>query len=138
MLIHDDIFSWKGWGGKLSLGSGKCRLRIYDLDKGDERGLTHLKSIAVVVSDIPESNVSVRSCNSHVATIVAKDFNITPHRMLFIEYYPEKTYGPKDTRVISEKFDLVEFTWHKDKAIQPKWKSLAPPSLEKIKNLIND
>jgi hypothetical protein len=70
--------------------------------------------------------------------MIAKDFNIAPHRMLFIEYYPEKTYGTEDDRVISEKFDLVEFTWHKDKAIQPKWKSLAPPLLEKIKNLIID
>ncbi|UCD32371.1 MAG: hypothetical protein JSV38_00225 [Desulfobacterales bacterium] len=138
MLIHDGIFNWSGWGGKLGLGSGKCRLRIYDLDRGDEKGLTHLKPIVVVVSDLPESNVSVRSCNSHVATVVAKDFNIAPHRMLFIEYYPEKTYGAEEDRVISEKFDLVEFTWHQDKAIQPKWKSLAPPLLEKIKNLLND
>ena len=138
MLIHDNTFNWSGWGGKLSLGSGKCRLRIYDLNKGNDRGLTHLKSIVVVVSDIPGSNVSVRSCNSHVATMVAKDFNIDPHRMLFIEHYPEKTYGAGDSHIISEKFDLVEFTWHKDKAVQPKWKNLAPPLLEKIKRLIND
>ena len=76
MLLHDDTYNWSGWGGKLGLGSGKCRLRIYDLNKENDRGLTHLKSIVVVVSDIPGSNVSVRSCNSHVATMVAKDFNI--------------------------------------------------------------
>jgi hypothetical protein len=137
MLIHDDTFHWRGWGGKLGLGSGKCRLRIYDLNKKDEKKLSHLKSMVVVVSDVPGSNVSVRSCNSHVATMVAKQFEIPPHRMLFIEYYPEKTYGPEGKRVISEKFDLVEFTWHGDKAVQPVWKDLAAPLLEKIKHLIN-
>ena len=136
MLIHDDTFFWSGWGGKLSLGSGKCRLRIYDLKKGDEKGLTHLRPIIVVVSDIPESAASVRSCTSHVATMVAKEFNIDPHRMLFIEYYPERTYGANDVHVIPEKFDAVEFTWHKDKAIQPKWRSLEPPMLDKIRNLM--
>lgn len=138
MLIYDDIYNWSGWGGKLGLGSGKCRLRIYDLNKGDKKGLAHLKPIVLVVSDVPGSNVSVRSCNSHVATMVAKDFNIAPHRMLFIEYYPEKTYGPEDARIISEKFDLVEFSWHKDKAVQPNWKNLPPPLLDKIKKLINE
>ena len=136
MLIHDDIFSWAGWGGKLSLGSGKCRLRIYDLKKENEKGLTHLKNIIVVVSDVPESKMPVRSCNSHVATIVAKKFNINPHRMLFVEYYPEKTYGTDSSHVIPEKFDAVEFAWHEGNAIQPSWRPIEPPLLDMIRVLI--
>lgn len=137
MLIHDDIFSWSGWGGRLKLGSGRCRLRIYDLKEGDKKGLMHLRSIIVVISDVPGSNMSVKSCTSHIATLVAKEFNIDPHRMLWIEYYPENRYGVDEIKVIPERFDAVEFTWHEDNAIQPKWRALKPPLLDEIKKLVN-
>jgi len=137
VLIYDDIFSWSGWGGKLMLGSGKCRLRIYDLKKNDKKGLMILRPVIVVVSDVPDSKMPVRSATSHVVTLVAKEFNLDPHRMLWIEYYPENKYGVDDIHVISEKFDAVEFTWHKDKAIQPKWRTLKPPLLDEIKKLVN-
>ncbi|MEE9536795.1 MAG: hypothetical protein V3V51_05065, partial [Desulfobacterales bacterium] len=61
MTIYDDIFSWEGWGGQLRLASGKCRLRIYDLEQEKAGSLSHLRPIIVVVSDIPESRMSVRS-----------------------------------------------------------------------------
>jgi hypothetical protein len=137
MLIHDDIFSWSGWGGRLKLGSGRCRLRIYDLKEGDKKGLMHLRSIIVVISDVPGSNMSVKSCTSHIATLVAKEFKIDPHRMLWIEYYPENRYGADEIKVIPERFDAVEFTWHEDNAIQPKWRALKPPLLDEIKKLVN-
>lgn len=138
MLIHDDIFFWRGWGGKLKLGSGKCRLRIYDLKKQDQKGLMHIRPIIVVISDVPDSKMSIRSCSSHIATLVAKEFNINPHRMLWIEYYPERKYGVDQLHVIPEKFDAVEFNWQGDRAIQPKWRTLKPPLLDEIKNLIHD
>jgi len=137
MLIHDDIFSWSGWGGRLKLGSGRCRLRIYDLKEGDKKGLMHLRSIIVVISDVPGSNMLVKSCTSHIATLVAKEFNIDPHRMLWIEYYPENRYGVDEIKVIPERFDAVEFTWHEDNAIQPKWRALKTPLLDEIKKLVN-
>ena len=31
MIVYDDIFEWEGWGGRLKLANGRCRLRIYDL-----------------------------------------------------------------------------------------------------------
>ncbi len=137
MLIHDDIFSWSGWGGRLKLGSGRCRLRIYDLKEGDKKGLMHLRPVVVVISDVSGSNMSVKSCTSHIATLVAKEFNIDPHRMLWIEYYPENRYGVDEIKVIPERFDAVEFAWHEDKAIQPKWRALKPPLLVEIRKLIN-
>jgi len=137
MLIHDDIFSWIGWGGRLKLGSGRCRLQIYDLKEGDKKGLMHLRPIVVVISDVSGSNMSVKSCTSHIATLVAKEFKIDPHRMLWIEYYPENRYGVDEIKVIPERFDAVEFTWHEDKAIQPKWRALKPPLLDEIRKLIN-
>jgi hypothetical protein len=136
MLIYDDIFSWSGWGGKLMLGSGKCRLRIYDLKKDDKKSLMHLRPFIVVVSDVPGSKMSVKAATSHIVTLVAQRFNLNPHRMLWIEYYPENKYGVDGKRVIPEKFDAVEFTWHEDKAIQPKWRTLKPPLLDEIKKLI--
>ena len=137
MLIHDDIFSWSGWGGRLKLGSGRCRLQIYDLKEGDQKGLMHLRPIVVVISDVSGSNMSVKSCTSHIATLVAKEFKIDPHRMLWIEFYPENRYGVDEVKVIPERFDAVEFTWHEDKAIQPKWRALKPPLLDEIRKLIN-
>jgi hypothetical protein len=133
MLIHDDIFSWEGFGGKLRLGSGKCRLRIFDLSKKGKKGLSHLRPIIVVVSDIPESRMSVRSCAGHIATSVAHDFHIDPHRMVFVEYYPSVTYGQKNDHHIAERYDAVEFVWHDDKAMHPKWRALKPPLLDVVK-----
>jgi hypothetical protein len=133
MLIHDNIFSWEGFGGKLRLGSGKCRLRIFDLTKDRKNKLAHLRPIIVVVSDIPESKMSVKSCTSHIATSVTKKFDIDPHRMLFLEYYPRVTYGADNEHLIPERYDAVDFVWHGDKAMHPKWRSLKQPLLDVVK-----
>ncbi len=134
MLIHDDIFCWEGFGGTLRLGSGKCRLRIFDLSESGQKGLAHLKPIIVVVSDIPESKLSAKSCISHIATCVTKKFNIDPHRMILLEHYPAVVYGAKSERQIPEQYDAVDFVWHGDKAMHPKWRTLKPPMLEIVKN----
>lgn len=135
MLIYNDIFSWEGWGGKLRLASGKCKLKIVDLSKGSEEGLSHIRPIIIIVSDVPDSVMSVRSCSSHIATVVAKNFNIDPNRMLFIEYYPSTTYGGKKETIISERYEAVEFAWHEDKALEPKYRKLTPPLLQTVKEL---
>ena len=62
MLIHDDIFNWSGWGGKLSLGSGKCRLRIFDLQKEKTGGPIPIRHMIILVSDVQDSKASVKSC----------------------------------------------------------------------------
>ena len=139
MLIYDDIYHWEGWGGKLKLGSGKCRLRIYDLKKGNEgKDLTFLRPIIVLVTDVPDSKMTVRSCASHIATGVVKNFKIDPSRMLWIEYYPMKSYGIKKLHYIPASFEVVEFTWYEDKAIHPKWRTLQPPVLDTVRNLIKN
>ncbi len=136
MLIYDDIYSWEGFGGILRLASGKCRLQVFDLKKGDTQGLAHLKPMIVIASDVPDSRMSVRSCCGHIATGVAKKFNIKPDRMMFLEYYPQTVYGQEKNHVIAEKYDLVDFNWHQDKAIQPRWRSLKPPMLDVVKQLV--
>ena len=138
MVIFDDIFAWEGFGGKLKLGSGKCRLRILDLNKGDAGGLAHLKPIVVVASDLPDSKMSVRSCSSHIATTVGKTFGIPHHRMQFVEYYPEKTYGKENQSCIPESFEAVEFTWKEDKALHPKLRPLGPPLLDLLIDLFRE
>jgi hypothetical protein len=70
------------------------------------------------------------------ATNVTRQFNIKPHRMLFIEYYPETAYGERNEHIISEKYDVVDFTWHEDRAIEPKWRTLKPPLLDEIKKIV--
>jgi len=136
MLIYDQIYSWEGFGGVLRLASGKCRLRIFDLEKEDRTGLAHLRPMIIVASDVADSRMSVRSCCGHIATGVARDFNIKPDRMMFIEYYPRTVYGEQQDHVIAEKYDVVDFKWHEDKAIQPKWRTLKAPLLDIIKSLM--
>lgn len=138
MLTYDNVYSWAGWGGKLRLGNGKCRLRIFDLRKDETaKRVSFLKPIIVVITDVPDGKMSIRSCTSHIATCVANDFNIDPSRMLWIEYYPQTTYGQEGEHVISERLEAVEFEWRNDKAIRPKWRPLQPQLLEAVKNLIS-
>lgn len=120
----------------MRLASGKCRLRIFDLKKGDQARLAYIRPTIVVVSDIGGSPMSVRSCSGHIATSIAREFNIKPHRMLFVEYYPQTLYGPHGEHEISEKYDLVEFNWHLDKAIEPRWRALKPPLLDMVRGLM--
>ena len=129
MLIFDDVLTWEGFGGKLKLGSGKCRLRIFDLNKGDQKDVAHLKPMIVVASDLPDSRMSVRSCSSHIATTVVRQFNIPPHRMQFVEYYPQKSYGEDGRKIIPEMLEAVEFVWKENMALHPRLKPLGPPLL---------
>ena len=136
MLIYDDIYRWKGWGGKLGLASGTCRLRIFDLKGEKPDGLILLRPIIVVVSDIPGNEMSVRSCAGHIATRVTKEFGINPQRMLWVEYYPESIYGSEVIHTVPEQYDSVEFVWKAGKAIEPKWRPLKPPVLDEVKKRI--
>lgn len=141
MLIHDDVFSWEGFGGMLELASGRCRLRIFDLSKTKGNKVAHLKPMVVVVSDLPGheaklKKVSVRSCTSHIATCVVRDFSIDPHRMVYLEYYPSSTYGDHDQHHIPVKFDAVDFQWHHRKAMHPKWTALSQPLHDMVAGLI--
>jgi hypothetical protein len=135
MLIHDDIFEWSGWGGRLSLGSGKCQLRIYDLKETGAKSPSHLHSNIVIVTDTPGSNMSVKSCTSHIATQVVKEFKLNPQRTLWVEYYPESKYGVDSEHVIPERFEAVEFTWHAESAIKPQWRVLNLREINYIKAL---
>jgi hypothetical protein len=135
--IYDDIFEWEGWGGKLKLGSGKCHLRIFNLKSDTVENLTPIKPVIVVVSDIPGSTMSVRSCAGHIATQMTLRFDIDPQRMLYVEHYPAIRYGGKQEHEIPEHYDAVEFTWHEDRAIQPRWRPLPPPLVEMIKEVID-
>ena len=138
MLLYDDDFEWQGFGGQLKLGSGKCRLIIFDLSAEQAGRLAHLKPVIVIASDHPDSKMSVRSCASHIATMVSSTFDISPNRMQFVEYAEEKTYGPDDQKVIPEKFVAADFTWKDNKAMHARLSSLGPPLLERVKKLLAD
>ena len=139
MLIHDSIYSWEGWGGKLRLASGKCRLRVYDRSKGDDNNtVSFLRPFVVILSDVPESKMTIRSCAGHIATKVTQEFNIDPDRMLWIEFYPMVRYGQQGEHLIPEQYVAVDFMWYKDKAINPRWRQLKPPILDIIKSLMKE
>ncbi|NNG02291.1 MAG: hypothetical protein HKM93_23135 [Desulfobacteraceae bacterium] len=143
MLIHDDIYTWKGWGGNFNLAAGSCRLRIFDLTDHEDHKITHLKPIIVVVSDLPAEagtslrSVSVRSCCSHIASSVAEEFDLDPSRMMFVEYSPESFYGNRKQHLIAEKVDVVDLKWHGRKALHPQWRPLKSPLREILVDMMD-
>ncbi|MCF8023942.1 MAG: hypothetical protein K9K82_00445 [Desulfobacteraceae bacterium] len=135
MLIYDDIYTWEGWGGRLRLASGKCRLRIFDRRKAAKKPVTILRPMVVVVSDIADSKMSVRSCAGHIATQVTREFDIDPQRMLYVEYYPSLRYGINNEYEIPEQYVAVDFTWNEGRALHPQWRHLKPPLLDVVRAL---
>jgi len=140
--IFDDVLHWEGYGGKFNLAAGRCRLRLFDLSKEENRAVAHFKPIIAVVSDLPGDNptemkkVSVRACISHVATTIVHRFKLDPKRIVLVEYYPTVAYGQRSENVIPEKIDLVDLKWRGDKALFPNWRPLSSPLLEKVRELI--
>jgi hypothetical protein len=138
MWIYDDLYSWEGWGGKLRLASGSCRLRIFDFQKNEKHGLKHLRPVIAITTDVPESRMSIKGCAGHIATGIVETFGVDPQRMIYIEYYPGVVYGPSGRHEIPEAFEAVEFSWHEGKAVQPKWRPLRPPLLNIVKRLMTE
>lgn len=142
MKIFDDVFHWEGYGGRFNLAAGRCRLRLFDLSKGDAADIPRLKPILAVVSDLPGDRqpalkkVSVRACISHVATTIVHRFKLDHHRMVLIEYYPRETYGQRHEKVIPERFDRVDLKWHGDKALFPNWRPLQAPLRDTVRRLV--
>jgi hypothetical protein len=140
--LFDDVFHWEGYGGKFNLASGRCRLRLFDINKDQTATVQPLKPIIAVVSDLPGDDpakmkkVTVRACISHVATTIVHRFKVDHHRMVLVEYYPRETYGVQSEKVIPEKYDVVDLRWHGDKALFPDWRPLKPPLLDVVRTLI--
>ena len=135
-MILNKVYRWDGWGGRLKLGSGECRLQLFDLAAGGLGAMTHLRPFIVVVTDMPGSKMSVKSCAGHIATRVVQEFGIDKDRMLWVEYYPAKAYGPEGSKQMPESFEAAEFSWHGNEAIEPKWRKLQPPVLNIVRDLV--
>lgn len=135
MLMYDSTYSWEGWGKKLRLASGECRLRLFDRSR-DNPPVSFLRPYVAVVSDIPGNKMSVRSCAGHIASKVVRDFGIDPLRMLWVEHYPLIVYGAHSEHLIPEQFVAVDFTWIKGKAVNPRWRQLKPPMINIIKEMM--
>lgn len=141
MFIFDGIYTWEGWGGKLKLASGKCRMWIVDLNRLDDSRILHMKPFLVVVSDLPREGMSkrevtVRSACGHIATRLVDDYGIDPSRMLFVEYFPERTYGKNPPKTIPAVLDAVEFRWQERLALDPKRHPIEEPLRGLIRSLI--
>lgn len=142
-MVYDDIFEWEGWGGHLKLAKGRCRLRIFDLNRADGKAVLHLRPMVVVAADLPregmmKGEVSVRSAASHIATVVSRKFGIDPQRMQFVEYTPRETYGKHAEYVIEAGFDAVEFTWKDGLALFPRIKALDPELIALLREWLDD
>lgn len=136
MLIYNNIYSWEGWGGKLKLASGKCRLKIFDRSRAPGQSVPLMRPYVIVVTDVPDSKMSVRSCAGHIATNVTRQFDIDPQRTLYVEHYPKVVYGRGGRHTIPEHYVAVDFTWYEEKALNPKWRQLKSPLLDIVKSLV--
>jgi len=139
-ILYNDVFKWDGFGGKLNLMSGDCKLCIFDL-RSDTK-INQLKQFIVVLTDteadkksLGSTKMTIKSCSAHIATKVTKQFNISPSRMLWIEYYPLSTYGINNEKIIPERFDKIEFTWKDGLAFHPVIAPVSNPLLKMIKGL---
>lgn len=133
--LYDDVFEWEGYGGSFKLASGKCHLKVYDLTSGVESGVALLKPVVALAMDMPDSPMSVRSCIGHIATRVVTDHRIAPARAMFVEYYPAVYYGQSGERCIPRRFEAVDFEWHENRALFPKWRTVPPAVLTIIEPL---
>jgi hypothetical protein len=103
--------------------------------------LTLLKPFVAIATDLRANGsnlkrVTVRSCCSHIATTLARRFDLEPSRMLFVEYYPRTRYGRNKEHTIPERYDIVDMVWQDDKALHPKWRPLEGPLLETVRDLL--
>jgi hypothetical protein len=140
-VMFNDVFDWDGWGGKFNLAAGKCRLCLFDLSGTQDASLTLLKPFIAIATDLRTNGsnlkkVTVRSCCTHIATTLARRFDIEPARMLFVEYYPRTLYGRHKEHTIRERFDIVDMVWLDDKALHPKWRTVEGPLLETVRSLL--
>jgi len=139
MFIHNDIFTWDGWGGAIRLAAGKCHLWLFDLRRIPKRpaGTVFMQPFIGVVMEIdPDNPISLRSVTSHIATRVTQKFHIDPRRLLWVEYAPAHTYGRNQTRSVPAKLDAVEMQWVDGKALIPKWRPLEEPLRSLVLDLI--
>jgi hypothetical protein len=136
MIIYNDIYSWEGLGRRFGLAVGKIRLRIFNLDEGDNADILHLRPIIVVVSDVPGEKISVKGWAGPLASYIVNTFDINHHRMLWVEYYPAVEYGKRKIKHIQEKFEAVDFDWEAGRAVRPRWRDLTAPLLDTVRELV--
>ncbi|KPA09329.1 hypothetical protein MHK_010464 [Candidatus Magnetomorum sp. HK-1] len=136
--LHNNIFHWDGFGGKLKLASGSCLLRVVHLT--EDKGIPVARPFIIITEDIPAADpakknrkLSMRSCIAHIATRVTQKFSIDPRRMLWLEYYPESIYGMKQEKCIPEQYEVVSFTWEANKAFHPQFRTLKSPVRDQVK-----
>jgi len=139
-ILHNGIFYWDGFGGKMKLASGNCLLRLVHLKNDPD--IPVARPYIIITEDLlPEDpalknkKLSMRSCVAHIATCVTQQFSINPKRMLWLEYYPESIYGIHNEKYIPEQYDVVSFTWDDHKAFHPQFRSLKHPVLEQVKGI---
>ncbi len=58
--------------------------------------------------------------------------------MLWIEYYPQVTYGANNEHTIMEQFVAVDFSWYDGKALSPRLRQLKAPLVDVIKEIMRE
>lgn len=82
------------------------------------------KDFDVIVATEISSNegTSITNMAEQLATLVCKAFDIVPARLVWIEHYPERPIGTRES--FKESFDLVNFTRNGDQFLSPRWSPL--------------
>ncbi len=115
----DEIFEFKGLWDMPS----KCGLKI----------IRQEDKVIVIVTDLYHENpgTSVTEFCAQLATIITKEKNIEPEKLLFIQHNPD--IGSK-YEFLTESFDLVGFRIEGRQLAEPKW---TKTSKEKVEEMVN-
>lgn len=125
----DIIAIWKGFGRidqRNGLFESKCRIRIWQL---------HDKNI-VLFSDLdkPDTGTSITNCSENLATLVHRDFKVSPQQTEWFQHYPRHntSQATKEKEGIGEEVDKVSYSWDGRRFKSPRWRPSSREYLEEI------
>lgn len=98
--------------------AGRCRVRIYSLDKG--------KHVVLLTESKGNSGEPIAAVGAEIATDLTKRWNLTPSKTRWIEHVPAKGKA-------ADKYGELKFSWSKDKiASKGKWARLTIEEAEEL------
>ena len=106
----------------------RCEVDIY-------KGLGSYNRLAVVIlTEIAENKgKSVTNAFEHIATKIVHQKRLNPHRVLWIEHYPDRNTREMTLPILNESYSLVSLDWVALKVARaPGWNHITREWLERL------
>ena len=103
-----------------------CRLRIY---RNDDKN-----SVLVVASELHDNpGTSITNMAESLATMVCRQYHISPHKLIWVEHYPRQRWGNQTFYRL-----YFDFDWSRVRFTNPRWKRLDLWEVSELGVLIED